>query len=1171
MANKIQIKRGIKANLPTLDVGEFGLCTDTSELFLGTAKDGNINFYDSKSLKGTFSTFQELKSSKKLENGKRVNTLGYYEVNDGGAANYIIESTKKDWSLEIIENTLYANIEEPERVNYKQFGAYLDGVNDDYIPMYLCHKYADSIKTIDKDKNVYSYNCTVENHKGTIYKKNKDPIMCSSNVDLSGSSLLIDDTNAAWFGIYKWGDLDSLYWDYQIQDEMKAYFKADSYVLPMPSNDGLPPHAILKLEEIPYSVRDDAGYLYSVGRREILVHGVDGIFTSPFGDDWTSAGGEEINCLLTNLATSQVTSQQSFSTLKASYSYMANKVSKFTGCEVILNMSGNQYCSVLHAKNHNSIIKDFYFKPNPSNLHNTAFKNTMIYVFDSVNVRLKNIQGFNAAGKSNGNTKGTSGYAIRITNCSDVNFENCRLQGYWGATAMDSVKNVHFENCHLNRLDVHDYFYNLTAKNCTFYHHAIQIGYGRGLASFDNCSFYFNLVPNEPYPEAYAIALNLTYGRIFEGTLALNNCNIYVENAPNNQYSLLQMYFSKNATSIIKHFKFPEIRFKNLNIKSSTSNLEFSYVRIGGTRLAKTGIVTPTHVYGETMDNNVKWRFKKKAFTWGDMSGRSLVAEIGDYLKVSDTVLNAEGKTNFYNYRYYKCTAAGTMVWEYKPTKDQTTAVIGNAIFVKIDSPEWRGKKQYNVGETVVVGTSNFYDPDIYECITAGISNGYFPTHTTGTVLEGPNDTVNEPDLCWWKYIGNKAGMFTDLNTNTSYEVGTKLMAEGKLFEVIERITSTEYPPFETPWLKVFEYGGGKLRYIGNSWQPKKWFEKGSYCEANGNIYQLENHAGITSGVLPSKGNLYCVDGDLSWEYLGKVGTTLATTTYKTWTASGSFSPGDVLKASRRLYEVQPYLTGTAIPTATTVGQIYMDGTTPVKYYGQHKLAWRTAGAAYNVGDIISDNTFLCICTQAGTTNAGSTWGPLETEWGTKTSYTDGTCVWEKLTPTKADGVWRNGSRNYTVGKILIVSLSPNMQVFKVVAGTSGTITPTSTVVGQAFTDGTLTLKYTGEAVESNSWMANSKYNVGDIVTAGENQYKCAFDGRLELPNKSIFENITTNLTNGYIFKFDTVDVPTKKGSRDWTVIANYCEGLLGDVQGLATGINFFGGSNTINPTINKI
>jgi hypothetical protein len=37
MANKIQIKRGLRADLPAiLSVGELAYCTDTEELFIGT-------------------------------------------------------------------------------------------------------------------------------------------------------------------------------------------------------------------------------------------------------------------------------------------------------------------------------------------------------------------------------------------------------------------------------------------------------------------------------------------------------------------------------------------------------------------------------------------------------------------------------------------------------------------------------------------------------------------------------------------------------------------------------------------------------------------------------------------------------------------------------------------------------------------------------------------------------------------------------------------------------------------------------------------------------------------------------------------------------------------------------------------------------------------------------
>jgi hypothetical protein len=38
---QLQIRRGLKANLPTLADGELGWCEDTEQLFVGTASDGN--------------------------------------------------------------------------------------------------------------------------------------------------------------------------------------------------------------------------------------------------------------------------------------------------------------------------------------------------------------------------------------------------------------------------------------------------------------------------------------------------------------------------------------------------------------------------------------------------------------------------------------------------------------------------------------------------------------------------------------------------------------------------------------------------------------------------------------------------------------------------------------------------------------------------------------------------------------------------------------------------------------------------------------------------------------------------------------------------------------------------------------------------------------------------
>jgi hypothetical protein len=48
MPNQIKIRRGLKANLPALAVGELGFATDTGELYIGTAS-GNVKLAPSES------------------------------------------------------------------------------------------------------------------------------------------------------------------------------------------------------------------------------------------------------------------------------------------------------------------------------------------------------------------------------------------------------------------------------------------------------------------------------------------------------------------------------------------------------------------------------------------------------------------------------------------------------------------------------------------------------------------------------------------------------------------------------------------------------------------------------------------------------------------------------------------------------------------------------------------------------------------------------------------------------------------------------------------------------------------------------------------------------------------------------------------------------------------
>lgn len=1064
-------------------------------------------------------TVEVMQNDLTITEGDTINVGGYYIEGDGGKAEYVIinpteeEIFNKPWLIRL-DNGLYAEINEKEKVNYKQFGAYLDGEHDDGKAMLLCHKYADSIYEKDATGAIKNYLCKVENHQGIIYKKNTSAINCSSDVDLSGSTLLIDDTNAAWFGIYVWGDVGSIYWDLEANGDLKNTFKADTFVLATGGkSEDLKPNTVIKVEETPYSARDDAGYLYTVGRKELLIHDADGICSSPFADDWVDAGGVEINCKVSGI--DGVKTEQTYSKFSTSFTYVNNRHGKFTGCDVVLNMSANKYCCVLWVKHHNAIVENFIFRPNTANLHNTAFKNAMIYIWNSYNVTVRNLQGFNASGKKLNGANGTSGYMLRMTNVSDVYVEDCRMQGYWGATAMGSVKNVYFKRCHLNRLDTHDYYYNLFADECTFYNHSIQIGYGRGITSITNCNFYYNPILEDSYPSAHMLEFNLTYGRMFEGKLYIDNCRVYLQNPYNNEFNIFKMTFSPNAVSITRHFRLPEITCKNVYIHSDTANTSYAYFKIAGSRRGATSDSKPSHVYNFCTDNTTAWLYIGRGVEWGEGNAR---IEKDSILRVMDSFIGKEGKTQFYNRRYYICTQSGQLDFSDKPNiTDDKEFMCGTAKLKYYKDALWCSKKPYKTGDVCATSPSNFYPLYIFECIKGGVSNGYYPTHKEGTVLDGVNDEVHEPDACWWTYITSKEQFCIEWSSSMEVMKGQRIIAEGRMYEVTKGGILEQYPPYITVWFEESVCGTANLKFIGQSWAVRSWYQKNSFCEANGNIYQLVKHDGITSGVYPTQGSLHCVDGDIIWKYI--TGDNLPSIDDSTF----AFKEEIVFKGDENVW-IDTYTYN--IPAKMT----------------KLKMTIKGAVGGINIKYVTSESPYNTVDTKIkfNVTNEGKVIF-FEVPSG------------KKIRPVL--NYWGG-----TVDNAITVTMEGNSKINMYEA---------TATLGEFKTETAVRSTRENKEIIPDTWKSNTPYNLKDTVISNGNTYECAFDGKLELPNKTIFENITTNMDNGNVFWFfGDVNVPTKRGDRDWKVIIKNCEGVSAIPKNLPANGLYFGHDGNPNPVI---
>ena len=78
-----------------------------------------------------FNNVEEMKNNNYLSKGMKCKTLGYYQPNDDGEANYEIVDTKPTGYYETLNNNLYAKLIINESINLECFGAYGNGINDD--------------------------------------------------------------------------------------------------------------------------------------------------------------------------------------------------------------------------------------------------------------------------------------------------------------------------------------------------------------------------------------------------------------------------------------------------------------------------------------------------------------------------------------------------------------------------------------------------------------------------------------------------------------------------------------------------------------------------------------------------------------------------------------------------------------------------------------------------------------------------------------------------------------------------------------------------------------------------------------------------------------------------------------------------------------------------------
>ena len=134
----IQLQGYVNDYFTTLDVQQ-----EINKKLDEMANDGTLLALFSNYMLYSVNNVKELKNSNLLNNS-RVKTLGYYNINDGGGADYFITNVKPTEYYEKLNNGNYAVLDKNAN-NVRQFGAYGDGVHDDTNSIQICINERDSV------------------------------------------------------------------------------------------------------------------------------------------------------------------------------------------------------------------------------------------------------------------------------------------------------------------------------------------------------------------------------------------------------------------------------------------------------------------------------------------------------------------------------------------------------------------------------------------------------------------------------------------------------------------------------------------------------------------------------------------------------------------------------------------------------------------------------------------------------------------------------------------------------------------------------------------------------------------------------------------------------------------------------------------------------------------
>ncbi len=447
-----------------------------------------------------YDVLEKLVNDRSARENDFVKVLGYFNRNDGGAAEYYIKKNViADSSEHVVKlsNGLSAVLLTPLSVNYKMFGAKGDGTNNDAEQIAMAHEYANK------------RNIPVVNNSGEFWLKSPIPIVIQTSVNWGETIFHIDESyNAPSKPRFR---VSSKYKTKNI--ELSA---ADKSLLLSSIKPGVSQIPILADYKncliIIADAKDRIGYRAGEQYNGQSWAREDFFYVEEYGRvigdvAWTFKD-------YTKLVAVPV--DENYLEISGGVFYLSgnNPTTK----------DGNYLQNGFSITRSRTIISNQWVGLEPGK-KDTSTRNPRsgFYSFSSVyDVRLENVRLIpyeqNRGSASTMVTSGTYGISMgRVMNC---HFNNVTAEGtkvHWGVFGSNLVKNFVVENSRLNRVDVHFHCWNLRISNSEIGFKGITVTGGGKL-----------IIENSSCAGSSFIGFRSDFGSRWDGDIKITNCTFKV-------------------------------------------------------------------------------------------------------------------------------------------------------------------------------------------------------------------------------------------------------------------------------------------------------------------------------------------------------------------------------------------------------------------------------------------------------------------------------------------------------------------------------------------------------------------------------------------------------------------------------------------------------------------